>query len=334
MKILITGGLGYIGSHAVIEAAKANHNIVIVDNCINSDPKTHKILENYLKVKIDFYHKDVRDDKQIEEILKKHEIECVIHFAGLKSVSESGLKPLQYYDNNVVGCIKLLQAMKKQNVKKIIFSSSATVYGMPKSIPIQEDHELNPINVYGLTKKIIEELLFNYSQSHTNFGAVCLRYFNPVGAHTDNIVGETLNSEQNNIMPKILRVANEEEPYIEIFGRDYDTLDGTCIRDYVHVRDLAYGHVSAINFLQNNSGYYSVNLGTGKGVSVLELIKLFQSINKVNIPYEFSARRNGDTPVSIACPKYAKKLLNWETSLNIDDMCRDAWSWKQFNDKT
>ena len=326
MKILVTGGLGYVGSHTVLEIIKKGHQVVIIDNCFNSKEKNHKILENYSRKKIEFYKSDILNKENLDSIFKKHEINSVIHFAGLKSVSESALNPVQYYNNNFFGSLQLIESMEKNNVKNIIFSSSATVYGNTEKIPILEDEKTNPLNVYGKTKLAVEELLRDYSSSKSDFSAICLRYFNPIGAHPENIIGEDSIKEPTNLLPSIIKVAKKEIPILEVFGGDFDTADGTCIRDYIHVVDLALGHIKALDFIKEKNGFHVINLGSGNGTSVLELIKTFEDISGIKINFSIVDKRIGDAPISVACTNLAKELLNWECKYDISKMCEHAWN--------
>lgn len=330
MNLLISGGLGYIGSHTVVRLIENGHTVVIVDNLINSKIEVLNRLEMITKYKLDFYQVDVTDEKMTEEIFKKHKIEGVIHFAGLKSVGESVVNPIEYYRNNIMSTLVLANLCIKYGVNKFVFSSSATVYGNQKS-PLQEEMELlETTNPYGETKKVNERILKDISNSNPNFNVTLLRYFNPIGAHPSGLIGENPNGTPNNLMPYITRVAKGILPKLYIFGDDYDTIDGTGVRDYIHVLDLADGHVKAI---ENNSvGVNIYNLGTGRGTSVLELVKAFEKVNDIKINYEITSRRPGDLAIAYADPSKANKELNWYSKYTIEDMVRDAWNFEKNND--
>lgn len=328
--ILVTGGAGYIGSHTVVDLLENNYNVVIIDNFSNSKPK---VLENIKKITnkdFKFYEGDVQDKKLLEKIFTENKIEGVIHFAALKAVGESVEKPLEYYHNNLFSTITLLEVMKKYNSKNFIFSSSATVYGVPKSLPLKEDAPLSVSNPYGATKLMIEDILKDLYVSDNSWNIVILRYFNPVGCHSSHLIGEDPNGIPNNLMPYIVKVATGKLEQLSIFGDDYDTVDGTGVRDYIHVVDLALGHVAAIKKLHENSGLVIYNLGTGKGTSVLELVHAFEEANHVTIKYKIVERRLGDIAECYADCSKASRELNWKATKTIIDACRDSWRWQQY----
>ena len=334
MFILITGGAGYIGSHTLIELHNAGYEFVVYDNLSNSSKESIKRVEKLINKDIIFEEGDIRDITKLEEVFSKYCIDSVIHFAGLKAVGESVQKPLEYYDNNVVGTIRLLEVMKKFSCKKIVFSSSATVYGNPHIMPIKEDFPIGgTTNPYGTSKYMIERILEDLYVSDNSFKIAILRYFNPVGAHESGTIGEDPNGIPNNLMPFISQVAVGKREFLNVFGNDYDTHDGTGIRDYIHVVDLAFGHVKAIEYLNNSKEIepLKVNLGTGKGYSVLEIVKVFEKASGKNISYKLVDRRNGDIAECYANPRLAKEVLNWEAKKTIDDMCVDSWRWQSNN---
>ncbi len=324
-KILVTGGAGYIGSHTAVELLAAGKEIVIVDNFSNSKPEA---IENIKKISgktFPFYEADLRDREALHKIFSEQEIECVIHFAGLKAVGESVAKPLEYYHNNLVSTLVLCQVMAENNVKKIVFSSSATVYGDPHTVPICEDFPLHTTNPYGTTKLMIEQILQDIFVSDSDWGIVILRYFNPIGANKSGIIGEDPNGIPNNLLPYVAKVAAGELPHLNVFGNDYPTIDGTGVRDYIHVVDLSLGHVCAVKKIQNESGVFTYNLGTGNGYSVLEVVKAFEKASARPVPYKIVPRRPGDIAACFANPEKAKKELGWEAKYGIDEMCADAW---------
>lgn len=328
MNILITGGLGFIGSHTVIVLAAEGHDLVIIDNLCNSQRDILDRLESITRKKIFFYEGDIRNRRFLKNILQKHLIDSVIHFAGLKSVAESGADPLKYFVNNVGGSITLIEAMQAANVKKLIFSSSATVYGEPQYLPYDEEHPLAPMNVYGKTKLQVEEMLQSLSSSDLSWSIVCLRYFNPIGAHESGLIGELPQGVPNNLMPYICQVASGKLPHLNIFGDDYDTKDGTGERDYVHVMDLADGHAAALAYINQHQGLQSINLGTGRSYSVYELISAFEKSAKQVLPKELKARRSGDLPIYYAKVDKAKKLLNWHAKRDLQVMCDSSWKFQ------
>lgn len=331
MNILVTGGAGYIGSHTCVELLKNNHSVIIVDNLINSKVKTIDKIKKISDKDVIFHQIDVTDEIKLEEIFKLHKIDGVIHFAGLKAVGESVSKPLEYYYNNLVSTMVLSKMCIKYNVNKFVFSSSATVYGDQIS-PLKEDMELKETtNPYGETKAMSERILIDTAKANPSFSVSLLRYFNPVGAHESGLIGENPNGIPNNLMPYITKVANGELEKLSVFGADYDTIDGTGVRDYIHVVDLAKGHVNAIEKLDKGVNIY--NLGTGRGTSVLELMNTFMKVNGVDVPYDIVGRRAGDIATCFADPGKAEKELGWKAEKNIDDMVRDAWKFEQNNKK-
>ena len=338
--ILITGGCGFIGSHTCLTLLKKGYKVIIVDSCINSSFKVLKRMRDYLgdsedlfNQKLDFFKGDIRNKDFLDKIFHKiyekgNSIDGVIHFAGLKSVKESIRDPLLYWEFNVMGTITLIKVMEKYLCKNLIFSSSATIYGIKNSRKITENSNISPTNPYGNTKVAVEKILNDLSKSSKDWRIFSLRYFNPIGAHSSGCIGENPIEEPNNIMPIINNVARGFRSHLQIYGNDWATRDGTCIRDYIHVMDLAEGHVLSLEYmLKNNLNYTELNLGTGKGTSVLELINSFQEVNKVKVPYRFVDRREGDLPYSVADNSLAKDLLNWNPKKNIFEMCADSWSW-------
>lgn len=328
-KILVTGGAGYIGSHTAVELLEAGYEVVIVDNFYNSKPEAIANIKKITNKDFAFYEGDVRDKDILRVIFNEHKIDAVIHFAGYKAVGESVEKPLMYYRNNIGCTLSLLEVMQEYNCKKIVFSSSATVYGEPERLPIDELCRLAVTNPYGATKLYIEGILKDLYISDNDWSIAILRYFNPVGAHESGLIGEEPNGIPNNLVPYIVKVANKELPYLNIFGNDYDTPDGTGVRDYIHVVDLAKGHLNSLDFIMNNKGIDYYNLGTGKGYSVLELVKTFEKVNNVEIPYKIVARRPGDIAVCYADPSYAKKVLKWEAKLGLESMLSSAYKFSQ-----
>ena len=325
MNILITGGAGYIGSHTAIALANAGHKITIFDNLCNSKLTVIDQLTKILGFPVNFINGDVRNTPLVNKSLKENEIEGVIHFAGLKSVSESVANPLLYYSNNVQGSISLIEAMQQNQVKTFVFSSSATVYGEPVYLPYDEKHPTNPINPYGHSKLQVETILCDWAKSDPEVKASILRYFNPVGAHESGLIGENPNQTPNNLMPYVAKVIDGSLPNLNIYGKDYGTRDGTGERDYIHVMDLAEGHLAAIDYLKNNHGSHIHNLGTGHGTTVLELIEAFQEINKVEIPYKFSGRRGGDLASYYSDANKALKELGWQARRNLEQSCKDTY---------
>ncbi len=329
MNILLTGGTGYIGSHTASVLIEAGHKVVLFDNCSNSDPSVHKSLEKICNKKIMLIEGDIRDTKLVSTSLSEHNIEAVMHFAGLKAVDESVKDPLNYYDNNVSGSLSLIRAMQENSVKKIVFSSSATVYGEPKYLPYDEGHPTKPISPYGRSKLYIEEILRDVSASDPEWSIAILRYFNPVGAHESGLIGESPKGIPNNLMPFIVKVASRELKSLKVFGNDYETRDGTGERDFIHVMDLAEGHLAALNFLSRHNSCHEINLGSGQSTSVLELIHTFEKTNQKKISYEIVTRREGDLPAYYAKADYAKKILHWKAKRSIELMCESAWKFKE-----
>lgn len=327
MSILITGGTGYIGSHTVVELLNDNEDLILLDNFSNSKPSVIEKIKKITNKDFKFYKVDLLDEIEIEKIFNENNIEAVIHFAGLKAVGESVEKPLEYYYNNITGTLNLLKIMKKYNCKKIVFSSSATVYGIPKEVPIKENFPLSTTNPYGSTKLMIEQILNDLYISDNSFGISILRYFNPIGAHESGIIGEDPNDIPNNLMPYILGVALGKFKKLNVFGNDYDTIDGTGVRDYIHVVDLAKGHLKALKSIREKSaGVQIYNLGTGRGYSVLELVNSFEKVNNIKINYKITNRRPGDVAKCYADPTKVKNELGWVAEKNIEDMCKDAWN--------
>ncbi len=330
-SILVTGGAGYIGSHTCIELIKAGYGVVVVDNLVNSKYEAIRRVEKIVGQPIKFYENDILDAAALDKIFTENKIDAVINFAGLKAVGESVQKPLEYYHNNITGVLVLLDAMRRYGCKNIVFSSSATVYGNPHTVPIKEDFPLSATNPYGRTKLFIEDILRDLYKSDNTFNIAILRYFNPVGAHESGLIGEDPNGIPNNLCPYITKVAVGKLDKVRVFGNDYPTPDGTGVRDYIHVCDLAVGHVLALKKLFENSGLYTVNLGTGVGYSVLDVIKAFSKALGREIPYEFAPRRAGDIPECYADPSYAEKLIGFKTTRTLDDMCRDALNFQLKN---
>ena len=329
MNILITGGLGYIGSHTVIECISNNHNVIIVDNLYNSSIEVISRLNQFLNKDLKFYQTDMQDIEAFEKVFIENNIEAVIHFAGYKAVGESVEKPLKYYDNNIGITINLLKLMERYNVKQIIFSSSATVYKESKILPLTENMPLGVTNPYGRTKLIIEEILQDIAYVDKNFKAVILRYFNPIGAHPCGLFGEENNGIPNNLMPYIVKVAKGELEYLRVFGNDYNTKDGTGVRDYIHVVDLAKAHIKAIKAFEFSKNINIYNIGTGTGYSVLEIIHNFEKATGIKIPYKIVERRKGDIGENYSNSDKAKKELNFSTKYGILDMCHDAWNFEK-----
>lgn len=327
MKILVTGGCGYIGSHTVVELLDNDYEVVIVDNLSNSKKDVIENIKDITKKKVTFYEIDVQDKEKLTTVFKENDITAVIHFAGFKAVGESVEKPLMYYRNNIDSTLTLLEVMNEVGVKKIAFSSSATVYGKPEVLPIKEDSKLYTTNPYGSTKLMIENILKDLYKSDNSWSIAILRYFNPIGAHKSGLIGENPNGIPNNLMPYIIKVANKELDCLGIFGDDYDTHDGTGVRDYIHVVDLAKGHIAALNKILNENICDAYNLGTGTGYSVLDIVNTFNEVNNIDVPYKIKDRRPGDIDACYADPTYAKEKLNWEAKLKLEDMCRDAYNY-------
>lgn len=331
MKVLVTGGTGYIGSHTVVELINAGHETVVVDNLVNSSPKSLERVEEITGVRPVFYEGDIRDEELLDRIFSDEKPDAVIHFAGLKAVGESTQKPLLYYDNNLCGTLALLNAMDRAGCRNIIFSSSATVYGKPETVPIREDFPTSVTNPYGRTKLMIEEMLRDIYAADNRWNVILLRYFNPIGAHKSGLIGEDPNGIPNNLVPYISKVAIGALDHVNVFGDDYDTKDGTGVRDYIHVVDLAIGHVKAIDKIKEDPGLKTYNLGTGNGYSVLEMIRAFGKAAGREIPYVIGPRRPGDIDICYADPSLAREELGWTAERGIDEMCADGWNWQSKN---
>ncbi len=331
MKILVTGGAGYIGSHTCVELLNGGYDVIVADNLSNSSEESLKRVKKITRKDLVFYKIDLCDNQGLRQIFLDQKIDAVIHFAGLKAVGESVEIPLKYYQNNILGTLNLCDVMNEFNVKTIVFSSSATVYGDPETLPIKEDFPVLATNPYGRTKLMIEEILQDIYHSDNSWNIALLRYFNPVGAHESGQIGEDPLGIPNNLMPYLSKVAVKSLPHLSIFGNDYDTPDGTGVRDYIHVVDLALGHIKTLPKLFDNPGLIIYNLGTGKGYSVLEMVKGFENANGTTIPYEITQRRKGDIGTCYADPSKAKEELNWEAVKTLEDMCRDTWNWQQKN---
>jgi UDP-glucose 4-epimerase len=329
MNILLTGGLGFIGSHTASALLGRGFNPILLDNLCNSQPSTLDRLEQIAEKRLVFYDVDVRDKNAVHRVLKEQQIHAVMHFAGLKSVAESESEPLKYYDNNVTGTISLVQVMQEAGLRKFIFSSSATVYGIPQYLPYDENHPTMPINTYGRTKLQVEHILRDLAQSDPSWSIACLRYFNPVGAHESGLIGELPKGIPNNLMPYVCQVASGKLPYFKIFGDDYETPDGTGQRDYIHVMDLAEGHIATLQFLEAQSGCHFINLGTGVPYSVRQLLAAFEKTIDRAIDQQIEARRRGDLPVYYATADKAKALLGWEANRSLQSMCDSAWNFHQ-----
>lgn len=332
MKLLITGGAGFIGSHTVIELQNAGHDVVVADNLSNSSEKALERAEQITGKKIPFYRADIRNRDEMNAIFEQNQLDGCIHFAGLKAVGESVEKPLEYYDNNVSGTLVLLDVMRKHGCKNIIFSSSATVYGDPDTVPITEDCPKGMCtNPYGQTKSMIEQIMMDMQKADPEWNVVLLRYFNPIGAHPSGLIGEDPNGIPNNLMPYITQVAVGKREELGVFGNDYDTPDGTGVRDYIHVVDLARGHVRALDAIEKRCGLEIFNLGTGRGYSVLEVVHAFEKANGLTIPYSIKPRRAGDIATCYSDPSKAARELGWKAQYGIEDMCRDSWNWQKNN---
>ena len=332
MAILVTGGAGFIGSHTCVELLNAGYEVVVVDNLSNSSAESlHRVQEITGKT-LTFYENDLLDRPAIENIFNKEDISAVIHFAGLKAVGESVAKPLEYYWNNIAGTLILCDVMRSHGVKKLVFSSSATVYGDPASVPIREDFPLHVTNPYGRTKLMQEEIFRDFAVADPEWSIMLLRYFNPIGAHKSGRIGEDPKGIPNNLLPYVAQVAIGKHPYVRVFGNDYDTPDGTGVRDYIHVVDLAVGHVKAVEKMEKSpAGVYTYNLGTGTGYSVLDIVKNFEAATGKNIPYVIDPRRPGDIATCYSSAEKAKEELGWEAQYGIKEMCEDAWRWQSTN---
>lgn len=328
--ILVTGGCGYIGSHTVLELLNKNYQVVVVDNLSNSSKESLRRVQQLTEKNVIFYEEDIRNQKKMEEIFTAHEFDAVIHFAALKAVGESCKIPLKYYENNISGTVALLQVMEKFNVKKMIFSSSATVYGSPERLPLDENCRLSTTNPYGSTKLMMENIMQDVYKADNGWTIILLRYFNPVGSHESGLIGEDPKGIPNNLMPYVAQVASGKLDCINVFGNDYDTPDGTGVRDYIHVVDLALGHIAAIKEC-NECGVHIYNLGTGRGYSVLEMIYAFEKACGKKLPYRICERRPGDIAACYACPEKAEKELKWKAKYGIEEMCASQWKWQSMN---
>ena len=329
--ILVTGGMGYIGSHTVVELLNLNYEVVVVDNLSNSSILVKDRIKKITNKDFKFYNVDVTDKESLKKVFEENKIDSIIHFAAFKAVGESVEKPLEYYENNLVGALVVFELMKEFNVNNFVVSSSATVYGKPKSCPIKEDFSLSTTNPYGATKLMIEDIMRDLSKADKNLNLVILRYFNPIGAHESGLIGEEPKGIPNNLMPYITKVAVGQLNELSVFGDDYDTKDGTGVRDYIHVVDLAKGHVASIKKLEENPGLLTYNLGTGEGYSVLDLVKAFEKVNNIKIPYKIIDRRPGDIDMCYADPTKAFDELGWKAEFGIERMCEDSWTWQSNN---
>jgi len=329
MNILLTGGAGYIGSHTAVVLVEAGHDVVLLDNFCNSKKNVLEQLQKILGEVIPCVDADIRDSALVTKTLQDFSIDAVIHFAGLKAVGESAEKPIEYYANNVQGTISLLEAMKLTNVKNLVFSSSATVYGDPQYLPIDENHPTGSTNAYGRSKLHIEEMLKDIANSDSEWKIICLRYFNPVGAHQSGSIGENPQGIPNNLMPYIAQVALGKLPQLNVYGNDYPTADGTGVRDYIHVVDLAEGHLAALEYITYRSGWIAVNLGTGRGTSVLEMVSNFEKANNINLPFTIVGRRIGDIASCYANVDLAKNMLGWSAKRSLQSMCFTSWEWQK-----
>ena len=330
-KILVTGGAGYIGSHTCVELLHAGHEVTVIDNFCNSQPEAIARVEQITGKKVRVMQGDIRSRPSLVMALRQSGASAVVHFAGLKAVGESVENPLAYYDNNVVGTVRLLEAMAECNVKQLVFSSSATVYGTPQQLPLAEDHPLSATNPYGQTKLVIEDMLRAHHVANPAWRIGILRYFNPVGAHASGLIGEDPKGTPNNLLPYVAQVAVGRREFLNIWGNDYDTPDGTGVRDYIHVVDLALGHVMALERLQNHAECAAINLGTGTGYSVLDMVFAFEKASGKSVPFKIGPRRAGDVASSFADPGQALVLLGWRAERDLDAMCQDAWRWQSAN---
>ena len=331
MKVLVTGGAGYIGSHTCLALLELGYDVVAVDNFCNSSPEALKRVEELTGKRVPLYGIDVRDEVALDRVFQEHDIGCAIHFAGLKAVGESVEKPLSYYENNLLSTMTLLKVMAKHDVKRIIFSSSATVYSTENVMPLNETGRMGCTNPYGWTKFMCEEIIRDCAKADPAWSAVLLRYFNPVGAHPSGRIGEAPNGIPNNLMPFITQTACGVRQELVVFGDDYPTHDGTCVRDYIHVMDLAEGHAAAIDYLLAHQGTEVFNLGTGVGYSVLDMVKAFEEVNGLKLPHRIGPRRPGDIAVCYADPTKSRELLHWTAKRTLKDMCADSWHWQQLN---
>jgi UDP-glucose 4-epimerase len=333
MAILVTGGAGYIGSHTCVELLAAGYEIIVLDNFSNSKPESLNRVKEITGKEFTFYEVDLLDQSGLEDVFSNHSIEAVIHFAGLKAVGESVSIPLRYYHNNITGTLILCDVMKKYGVKNLVFSSSATVYGMPDQVPISEDFPLSATNPYGRTKLMIEEILRDLFVADNSWSIALLRYFNPIGAHESGTIGEDPNGIPNNLMPFITQVSVGKLKELQVFGNDYPTVDGSGVRDYIHVVDLALGHIKALEKVVSSNGVDAYNLGTGTGYSVLEIVAAFEKVSGMKVPYKIVDRRPGDIAICYADPSKSKNELGWSAVRGIEDMCLDSWRWQEKNPK-
>ena len=331
MNVLVTGGAGYIGTHTLVELLNRGHDVVVVDNYVNSHPESLDRVREITGKTFPFYEANVCDEAALDRIFDENKVDCVIHFAGLKAVGESCAKPLMYYRNNLDGMLSLISSMRKHDVKRFVFSSSATVYRSDAGMPVDEDSPLGCINPYGWTKFMGEEILRDVAKAEPDWSVVLLRYFNPIGAHESGKIGEDPNGVPNNLMPYITQTALGRLKELHVFGNDYPTPDGTGVRDYIHVVDLAEGHVAAIEYARDHTGCEAFNLGTGEGYSVLDIVHAFERVNHVKVPYEIAPRRAGDPPTVFAKVGKAERLLHWKAKRTLDQMCADSWRWQTQN---
>ena len=331
MNILVTGGAGYIGTHTLVELLNRGHDVVVVDNYVNSHPESLDRVREITGKSFPFYEANVCDEAALDRIFDENKVDCVIHFAGLKAVGESCAKPLMYYRNNLDGMLSLISSMRKHDVKRFVFSSSATVYRSDAGMPVDEESPLGCINPYGWTKFMGEEILRDVAKAEPDWSVVLLRYFNPIGAHESGKIGEDPNGVPNNLMPYITQTALGRLKELHVFGNDYPTPDGTGVRDYIHVVDLAEGHVAAIEYARDHTGCEAFNLGTGEGYSVLDIVHAFERVNHVKVPYEIAPRRAGDPPTVFAKVGKAERLLHWKAKRTLDQMCADSWRWQTQN---
>ena len=331
MNILVTGGAGYIGTHTLVELLDRGHDVVVVDNYVNSHPESLDRVREITGKTFPFYEANVCDEAALDRIFDENKVDCVIHFAGLKAVGESCAKPLMYYRNNLDGMLSLISSMRRHDVKRIVFSSSATVYRSDAGMPVDEESPLGCINPYGWTKFMGEEILRDVAKAEPDWSVVLLRYFNPIGAHESGKIGEDPNGVPNNLMPYITQTALGRLKELHVFGNDYPTPDGTGVRDYIHVVDLAEGHVAAIEYARDHTGCEAFNLGTGEGYSVLDIVNAFERVNHVKVPYEIAPRRAGDPPTVYAKVGKAEKMLHWKARRTLDQMCADSWRWQTQN---
>ncbi len=330
-RVLVTGGAGYIGSHACVALIEAGYEVVVFDNLCNSSRVALERLDAICGKTVTFEHGDIRDRAALDDVFARHHVDAVLHFAGLKAVGESVEMPLEYYDNNVTGSLVLLAAMEAAGVKRLVFSSSATVYGDPVTVPIREDFALGPTSPYGRSKLMVEEILADWQHARPDWSVARLRYFNPVGAHHSGLIGEDPQGHPNNLLPFVAQVAVGRRDRLQVFGSDYPTVDGTGVRDYIHVMDLVEGHVAALDYIASQCGLHTINLGTGNGISVLEMVRAFEAASGREIPYDIVGRRAGDIAKCWADPGLAAELLKWRASRSLQQMCEDSWRWQSSN---